>query len=152
MRVLGQVVGNARSGLWTCHRCLHRRQTPDSQTVTGATKATNLPRVSILQLRLASDKGTVAYLSTSEQPGTPIKISNGLGGKGKLIKKRRLLVLTAIIGAGSIFAFTDTARHSYAAAKRSLRVANALFWSVRELVLPILMPPFLSIVSLIPIV
>jgi len=90
-----------------------------------------------LSLRSMPSRGcrtgtTVKRYSKSSSANVRTRINDDRRSKPILKGMRRLMILTAILGAGSIFAFTDTARHSYTATKRSLRVLFALIRSVRE--------------------
>ena len=126
MRTLGQRVGIPKYDAWICQKCLETR----------IARATSL-RSKAFRLSTLRNENAVANYSTSKPFSTRIDFFGDPVPKFTDKRRRRLIVLTGLIGLASIFALTDTARHSYAATLRSLRVAYALVKSVRESVFPI---------------
>jgi len=127
-RLVPEVIGN---GPWTCRRCLQGQNLPIQPHRARASKS--------ISLRSISSKGNGIRISPTREPASDgARFSSRLFGgrisepKPKPKSRRRLIILTAFISAGLVFAFTDTAQHGYAATKRSIRVLNALVRSVWE--------------------
>lgn len=131
MRAFGFVTGAVKTRPCICQKCLRGLQ---AKNVRSATRTARAP--SALDPDGVHSKRTVAQYATSERLGTGIIYSSHLTSKPTKNKRRRLMILAAILGTASFFALTDSAQHSYAAAERSLRVAYALVRNVRELVYP----------------
>lgn len=114
---------------WTCQRCSRGRHSGVGYDNINGIRATNTRLYTSyrFQLKACPTSGAFAPYSTSQAwPSS----SGTINIKSK--RRRRLLILAALLGATSAFAFTDTVQHSYKATVRSLRVVYALFRSVTE--------------------
>lgn len=131
-KVVPAIVG---SGPWICRTCLRGRQKSDFQA--HRARATTRLSLESIPLRGYRTGASAVTLSTSGDGNSWSHLSDDRKTGPKPKGRRRLIFFTAISSAALIFAFTDTAQHSYAATKRSLRVLNALIRSVREYVLPL---------------
>ncbi len=120
----------AHNGTWICGGCLRNQR----QIVERATCATTA-RGSSIANGVASRGFRSGYSKALPVDGTRSVGSSGYGPpprKPRLNGLRLGLVLAALTAAGSVSVFSDNAKHSYAAATRSLRVLSALSRSVRE--------------------
>ena len=135
----------AKTGSWTCHRCLRGKQ---NQVLPPVTYTTNRAKTSpwtfsaqraSLHTR-SSYGGVISKGSSSETPTTSSFPSSGRTLKESILKKapvpkgNRSGVILTIIAIGSIWAFSDDAKHRYMAVKRALRVFYALVRCLREYV------------------
>lgn len=147
MKGLRWVDDVAKTGSWTCHRCLRGKQNqvlPSAAYTTNPAKSTpwafSAQRAS-LHTR-SSYGGVVSKGFSSETSKTSSFPSSGRTLRESILKKapvpkgKRSRVILAIIAIGSIWAFSDDAKHRYMAVKRALRVFYALVRCLREYVFP----------------
>ena len=151
MKYLGLVDAIAKTSSWTCHRCLRdgRKQiaylasfttnAADSPPWKSSAQKASQPRRSFNRTITLRDL-TLGRSSFSSLPpdGSTLKDSPGSEfvsvSKGKRRIRRGLIL--AILAVGSIWGFSDDAKHRYLAVKRALRVFYALVQCVKEYVLP----------------
>ncbi len=119
-----------RNGPWICRTCLRGRHKSDLQAYRAKATKSFLP--GSIPSRGYRTRASSVPFSASGGRNLWSRLFDDRKPEPKPKGRRRLIILTAILSAGSIFAFTDTAQHSYAATKRSLRVLNVLVRSVRE--------------------
>ena len=151
MKYLRFVDAIAKTSPWTCHKCLRdgRKQTAylasfttnaaDSPPWKSCGQKASQPRrslnrnITLIDLTLGR-----TFFSSLPSDGSTLKTSPASEfvpvskGRGRI---RRGLIL-AILAVGSIWGFSDDAKHRYIAVKRALRVFYALVQCVREYVLP----------------
>lgn len=142
MRYLGWADEVAKTGSWTCRRCLRSRPKAFAYFAAYTTKLGILPLRNISvrrfsQLRRSAPKSFIfkdVRLITSKSISLP---SNGPLLNDSTWKSRgmRRGVIIAILAFGSIWAFSDDAKHRYVAVKRAFRVFSALVRCLREYVL-----------------
>lgn len=141
MRHLGWADEVVKTGSWTCRRCLRSRPKGFAHFAAYTTKLGILPlgtiSVQSSQLRRSAPKSPNfkdARLITSKFINFP---SNGTLLNDSTWKSRgiRRGVILAILAFGSIWAFSDDAKHRYMALKRAFRVFSALVRCLREYVL-----------------
>ena len=151
MKHLKFVDAIAKTSSWTCHRCLRDGKNQSAYLASFTTNAADLPpwkscgqkasqprrslnrTIALIDLSLGrsffsslpSDGSTLKNLPASEVVPVP---------KGRRRIRRGLIL--AILAVGSIWGFSDDAKHRYIAVKRALRVFYALVQCVREYVLP----------------
>ena len=128
MRSLGRLASVPKTGHWVCQRCLRERRNLSSETVNSTMGPLSLLILRGVRPQHFKKINTAVRFSTKEKSRVPA----GIRARTTLKGGRRPAILTAVIGVFLVFAFSDTAQHCYAAAKRSLRVADALIRSVRE--------------------
>ena len=130
----------AESSLWICQGCSHRLQNFHIQSVTHQEKVTSRLRLKSPRLQwIRRQSGGTNNLSSHHRRAEANAASHPVFESQRKIKWRLTILSGIIIGALSVFSFQETIQHSFAAARRSLRVAYALARSVRESVLPILL-------------
>lgn len=142
MRHIGWADEVAKTGSWTCRRCLRSRPKAFAHFAAYTTKLGILPLRTISvrscpQLRRSAPKSPNfkdARLITSKSSSCP---SNGPLLNDSTWKSRgiRRGVILAILAFGSIWAFSGDAKHRYMAVKRAFRVFSALVRCLREYVL-----------------
>ena len=135
MRTFRPVSGFIKSGFWICDRCLRGQPNFPHLYATYATKVTLGP----VSNTLISQHLRTRSIS-AQQPTSRALTSNNHSGyravseNSKANRRNLAIILVTLLGAGTILAFSDSVKHSYAAATRSLRVLIALSQSVREYV------------------
>ena len=142
----------AKNGPWICHRCLRGRRKPNAQLAAYTTKP-GKPPLWTFSAHTASQTGRSSYESAALKDSVlERRTSNSLSSNGPISKesvwkkvlvlkgKRRGLIL-ATLAIGSIWAFSDDAKHRYVALKRALRVFSALVRCLREYYLPSVILP-----------
>ena len=136
MRTFKPVSGFIKSGFWICDRCLRgQREFPDLYA-TYATKVTLRPVPNPFILEQLRTKSTSAQHPTSGTLASNNNLTHRAVSENSRVNRRNLaILLVTLLSAGTILAFSDSVKHSYAAATRSLRVLIALSQSVREYVL-----------------
>ena len=135
----------AKTSSWTCHKCLRdgRKQTTylasfttnaaDSPPWKSCGQKASQPRRSLNRTITLRDLTLGrSFFSSLPSDGSTLKFVPLFKGRRRI---RRGLIL-AILAVGSIWSFSDDAKHSYIAVKRALRVFYALVQCVREYVLP----------------
>lgn len=143
MRGLRWVDDAAKTGSWTCHRCLRPRQNPvfhsaayttspakSASWAFSAQRASQHPRSSYDSLSskgFSSERSKVNGFSSNGRTLQESTVKKILVSKGK-----RRGVTIAIIAIVSIWAFSDDAKHRYMAVERALRVFHALVRCLRE--------------------
>lgn len=142
MRHLGWADEVAKTGSWTCRRCLRSKPKALAHFAAYTTKLGILPLRTISvrkfsQLRRSAPKSPIfkdVRLIKSQIISLP---SNGPLLNNSTWKSRgaRRGVMIAILAFGSIWAFSDDAKHRYTAVKRAFRVSSALIRCLREYVL-----------------
>lgn len=137
MKGLRWVDDVAKTGSWTCHRCLGGRQplkSGKSPLWTFSVQRASSPRQSSYKRPLLEDSTLArSKLTSFSSQGSTLNQSSrkkAPGSKGK----GRVLIL-AMFAIGSIWAFSDDAKHRYLAVKRAFRVFYALVQCLREYVL-----------------
>lgn len=137
----------AKTGSWTCHRCLRGRQKPVAHLAAYTTNSGKSPPWTFTAQR-ASQPRRSSYESAVSQnfkftrsilnsfPSKRPTLKDSAWKKVPVSKGKRRGVILAIFAIGSIWALFDDAKHNYGAAKRALRVFNALVRCLREYVLP----------------
>ena len=137
----------AKNGPWTCHRCQRGRRKAVAHlaaytTIPGKSPSWTFSAHKASQPRRSSYESTVLRDSALNRLTSSSLPSNGPISKVPIWKKvlsvegkRRGLILV-ILAFGSIWAFSDDAKHRYGAVKRASRVLYALVQCVREYVLP----------------
>ena len=144
MKGLKWVDDLAKTGSWTCHRCLRGKQ---NQVLPSAAYTTNPAKsppwafsAQRASLHTRSSYGGVVSKGFSSKSSTTSSFpSSGRTLRASVLKKApvpkgRSRVILAIIAIGSIWAFSDDAKHRYMAVKRALRVFYALVRCLREYV------------------
>ena len=151
MKYLRFVDALAKTSSWTCHRCLRdgKKQiaylasfttnAADSPPWKSCAQKASQPRRSLNETITLKDL-TLGRSSFSSLPSDESILKNSTASKFVPVSKgkrrtRRGLIL-AILAVGSIWGFSDDAKHRYLAVKRALRVFYALIQCVREYVLP----------------
>ena len=135
MRTFRPLSGFTKSGFWICDRCLRGQPNFPHLYTTYATKVTLRPGSNTLIPELLRTKRISA-----QHPTSRTLTSNNHSGyrevseNNKANRRNLAIILVTLLGAGTILAFSDSVKHSYAAATRSLRVLIALSQSVREYV------------------
>ena len=135
MRTFRPVSGFTKSGSWICDRCLRGQPSFPHLYATYATKVTLRPASNTLIPKQLRTKSISAQYPTSRALA-----SNSYAGyravseNNKANRRNLAIILVTLLGAGTVLAFSDSVKHSYAAATRSLRVLIALSQSVREYV------------------
>ena len=151
MRDIRWVDEVVKAGSWTCRRCLRVRGRPKRHAdwATYTTKPGSSPPRTIATQRASQLKRSLfesAILKAialkspqirSHSPNGPA-LKESTVNKSPVSKGIRRAVILAIIAVGSIWIFSDDARHRYGAVKRAFRVFHALVWCLRECVLPFL--------------
>ena len=151
MKCLRWVDAIAKTSSWTCHRCLRdgKKQTAylasyttnaaDSPPWKSCAQKASQPRRSSHRITTLKDltSGRSCFSSLPSN-GSTLKDSSASENvpvfKGKRRSRRGLIL--AILAVGSIWGFSNDAKHRFMAAKRALRVFYALVQCVREYVLP----------------
>ena len=151
MKRLRWVDAIAKTSSWTCHRCLRDGKTKSAYLSSYTTNAADSPpwkscaqkasqprrsshRITTLK-DLTSGRSSFSSLqSNGSTPKDPSASEDVLVFKGKRRSRRGLIL--AILAVGSIWAFSDDAKHRFMAVNRALRVFYALVQCVREYVLP----------------
>lgn len=141
----------AKTGSWTCHRCLRGRPKPVAHLAAYTTKPGKSPPWTFSAQR-ASHPRRSSYESTvskdfklarsasSSFPSYGPTLKDSTWKKVPVSKSKRRGVILAIFAIGSIWAFSDYAKHNYEAVKRALRVFNALVRCLREYVFTLRYP------------
>ena len=151
MKHLRFVDAIAKTSSWTCHRCLRdgKKQSAylasftsiaaDSPPWKSCGQKASQPRrslnrtITLIHLTLGR-----SFFSSLPSDGSTLKNSPASEyvpvSKGRRRITRGLIL--AILAVGSIWGFSDDAKHRYIAVKRAVRVFYALIQCVREYVLP----------------
>ena len=133
MRALRPVADFPKSGFWICDRCLRGQRKPPRLYATYATKVTLHPVPNTFFPARLRTKSISAQYSTSGALTSNNHLANRTASENSKANRRNfVIILVTLLSAGSVLAFSDTVKHSYAAATRSLRVLIALSQSVRE--------------------
>ena len=135
MRTFIPVSGFIKSGFWICDRCLRGRRDFPHLYATYATKVTLRPVSNTFILEQLRTKSTSVQQPTSGTLASNNDSAYQALSENSRVNRRNLAILVTLFSAGTILAFSDSVKHSYAAATRSLRVLIALSQSVREYVL-----------------
>ena len=147
MRGFSWVDGVAKTGSWTCHSCLKGRPEPVAHLAAYTTKPGKSPPWTFSAQRASHPRRTsyesavskdfkLARSTSSSFPLYGPALKDSTWRKVHVSKSKRRGVILAIFAIGSIWAFSDDAKHNYEAVKRALRVSNALVRCLREYVLP----------------
>lgn len=147
MRCLRWVDEIAKTGPWTCHRCLRGSQQlfthlPAYTTNSGKSPSWTFSAQRAYHPRPSSYESAVLKDFTLERPTLSSLPSSGSTLKDSTWKKvpvskgKRRGVILAILAIGSMWAISDDAKHRYMAVKRTLRVFYALVRCLREYGLP----------------
>ena len=137
----------AKTGAWKCHRCLRGRRKSLGHLAAYTTKPGKLtpwtffaPKAS--QPRRSLYESNVLEGSNLGRSMLSIFTANRRTSKAftwnqvfESTGKRRGMILT-ILAVGSLWIFSDDAKHRYMAMKRTLRVFNALVRCLREYIQP----------------
>lgn len=138
----------AKTGSWTCHRCLRGGQNKVAHLATYTTNAGKLPPWTLCaqrasQLRRSSygnailEDFTLGRYRSSIFPSNRPTIKDSSAWNNVFVSKgKRRGLMLAILAVGLIWALSNDASHRYMASKRVLRVFIALVRCVREYVLP----------------
>ena len=133
MRTFKPVSRFIKSGFWICDRCLRGQR--DFQHL-YSTKVILRPVPNTFILEQLRTKSTSAQRPTSGTLASNNDLMHRAVSENSRVNRRNLaILLVTLLSAGTILAFSDSVKHSYAAATRSLRVVIALSQSVREYVL-----------------
>lgn len=153
MRGLRWVDEIGKTGSWTCYRCLRGRQRPVAHLAAYTTNSGKSPPWTFSAQR-ASQPGRVTHeraivkditlgkSKSSTFPSVEATLKGSTSKKVPVLKGKRRGVILAILAIGSIWAFSDDAKHRYMAVKRASRVFYALFRCLREYFLPSLSGTF----------
>ncbi|KAL2051568.1 hypothetical protein ABVK25_008230 [Lepraria finkii] len=133
MRVLKPVAEASKTGSWICNRCLRGLRKSPFQCATYATRPTTTSTAKSFVSKAFRNKSTKAKATISKKPlAKPPSAHSPTSKNASANRKNLAIILAALLGAGFFLAFSDGARHSYAAATRSMRVLYALGRSVRD--------------------
>ena len=147
MRGLRWVDDIVKTGSWTCQRCLRGRQNPVAHLAAYTTNPGKLfswtfsaqrdsqPRRRSYKSSLLKDF-TLARSELSSFPFNGSSVKHSTREKVPVSKGKKRGVILAILTIGSIWAFSDDAKHRYVAVKRALRVFYALVRCLVEYVSP----------------
>ena len=130
MRNFGLAAEIAKTGSWTCRRCLRSRQ--GSKPGISPLSTISVQRAS--QIKRGSSDSVILEdpkLRRSKLISFPFKrpILKDSTWKSKSVKRG---VIVAIIAFASVWAFSDDAKHGYMAVTRAFRVFYALVRCLRE--------------------
>ena len=133
MRALRPVADFSKFGFWICDRYLRGQKKSPHFYATYATKATLHPVPKTFFPERLRTKSIPAQNPTSRAFTSSDHAANRAASENSKANRRNLaIILVTLLSAGSLLAFSDSVKHSYAAATRSLRVLIALSQSVRE--------------------
>ena len=133
MKALTSVADISKTGSWICRNCLRGRRRHPFQCATYATRPTTAPTAKPFESKSYAYKDTKEKVTSSEASLARSPSAHSPTSSNTNANRRNLaIVLAALLAAGSFLASSDTARHSYAAVTRSMRVLYALGRSVRE--------------------
>lgn len=142
MRGLRPVANIANTAPWTSYKCLRRRQNPVAQSSLYSTNtgASGLRRCSICCASSSKEYIHTKFFLRQYRQSAPVTEVPTLKTCGSIISiprspktnRRRLGIILVLIGAAVFLGFSDYTRHSYAAARRTLRVVFALTRCVYE--------------------
>ena len=149
MRDLRWVDGIANTGSWTCSRCLRGRTKPLAHLAGYVTThCTSPPRTNsaqgVARLRRSSYESTILGIVTSQRSPSSSFPSNGPTLNDFALKKEPVSkgmkrgAIFAILVLGSMWAYSDDAKHRYLALKRAFRVFYALVRCLREYASPLI--------------
>ena len=133
----------AKISSWTCRRCLRGKQKScayfapyTTNPGTSPVKTISVQRIS--QIRQSSVQRAKLEDVTLHRTRFISSPSSGYMLKDSTLKSRNIKrgVILAIFAFGSIWAFSDDAKHRYVSVKRASRVFYALVRCLREYVLP----------------
>lgn len=133
MRALRPVADFRKSGFWICDRCLRGQQKFPHLYATYATKVTlHTVPTTLFPARLRTKSISAQYSTSGALTSNDDLANRTASDNSKANRRNFVIILVTLLSAGSILAFSDSVKHSYAAATRSLRVLIALSQSVRE--------------------
>ena len=133
MRTLRPVADFRKSGFWICDRCLQGQRKSPPLYATYATKVTFRPVPdTFFPARLRTKSISAQYATSGALTSNDYLANRAASENSKANRRNFVIILVTLLSAGSILAFSDSVKHSYAAATRSLRVLIALSQSVRE--------------------
>ena len=142
MRHLGWVDEIAKTSSWTCCRCLRGRQKAFAHfapytTKPGVSPLRTIPVQRVSQLSRSLPESAISRDLTLIKSNWISFPFNGptLSDSARKSSGIRRGVILAILTFGSIWAFSDDAKHRYVAVKRAFRVFYALIRCLREYVL-----------------
>ncbi|KAK3171012.1 hypothetical protein OEA41_003096 [Lepraria neglecta] len=94
---------------------------------------TTAPTATPFVSKASKNKSTKVKAATSKKPlAKPPSVHSPTSKNASANRSNLAIILAALLGAGFFLTFSDSARHSYAAATRSMRVLYALGRSVRD--------------------
>ena len=143
MRGVSWIDEIAKTGSWTCHRCLRGGQKPVAHLAAYTTNSGKSPPWTFTAQRASQRRRSSYESAVLKNTKFTRSVSNRFPPKGPTLKdsiwkkvpeskgKRRGVIL-AIFAIGPIWAFFDDVKHNYGAVKRALRVFNALVRCLRE--------------------
>ena len=133
MRTLRPVAVFRKSGYWICDQCLQGQRKSLPLYATYATKVTLRPVSNTFFPGQLRTKSISAQYSTSRALTSNEYLANRAASENSKANRRNFVImLVTLLSAGFMLASSDSVKHSYAAATRSLRVLIALSQSVRE--------------------
>lgn len=132
-----------KTGSWTCHRCLRGRQKPVAHLVAYTTKSGKSPPWTFSVQRAPPPRrnsykipslkdSTLARFSLTSFSSNGSTLKESSWKKVPVTKVKRRGVILAILAVGSIWAFSEDAKHRYVAVKRAMRVFHALVQCLRD--------------------
>ena len=140
--------GVLKNGSWTCSKCLRKRLKSVAH-VAYTTSPRKSPSRTIFA-QTASQFGRNSYETAvlrdiaSKRSRPSSVLSHALISKDSILEitlvssSVRFGAVFAILAFGTVWAFSDDAKHSYVAVIRALRVFYALVQCLRELIFPFL--------------
>lgn len=135
MRTFRPVSGFTKPGFWICDRCLRRQRGFPTLYATYATKVAHRPVTNtFIPEQLRTKSISAQHPTSGALTSNNYSANRAVSENGKANRRNFAIILVTLLSAGTILAFSDSLKHSYAAARRSLRVLIALSQSVREYV------------------
>ena len=141
MRGLRWLDDIVKTGSWTCHRCPRGRQKPVAHLAAYLTNpGKSPPRTLFAQTafhprRILHESTILRDFTLEKAKDSSLSSNKSTWKKVPVLKGKRCGVVLALLAIGSIWAFSDDAKHRCVAAKRAMRVFYTLVRCLSEQVL-----------------